>query len=374
MQVNWREIKWAKNSFAVLYAACEKSGITLQPVNSPERDITCYSLNSVNERVFRDEILHADCITIVGGPHASACYREVVKYADYVVVGEGEYTLPSLIRNIENNTGFIPPGVATKESYHPVDHCVYLNSYQPFSKVKGYIEITRGCPFGCSYCQTPRLFGRYMRHRSIDNIVKSAKAYKDLRFVSPNSFAYGSDGRHPRFDKFEKLLKALHSQNNVFCGTFPSEARPEFITHESLELINRYCKNRKVHFGAQSGSARILKLIHRGHTTEDVINAVELCREYDLVPIVDYIVGLPDATEEDQLATVEQIKWVARYGKVHAHYFTPLPGTPLAGKKPAELIPEVQRTLGKLSLNGRATGSWIEAGIRFYKDNENIKL
>ncbi|MEZ5334950.1 MAG: radical SAM protein [Methanolobus sp.] len=43
------------------------------------------------------------------------------------------------------------------------------------------LEISRGCPFRCRYCQTPRLFGNKMRHRSIDSIVKYAKYYRDLR-------------------------------------------------------------------------------------------------------------------------------------------------------------------------------------------------
>ena len=44
----------------------------------------------------------ADCLTIVGGPHATACPREVAGYADYVVVGEGEYTLPRLLEDLRD--------------------------------------------------------------------------------------------------------------------------------------------------------------------------------------------------------------------------------------------------------------------------------
>ena len=94
MQVNWREIPAARNSFAVLAAACEATGWHLRPVTQPEADITCYSLNSINEHRYRNEIADADCITIAGGPHATACWQDVAAYADYVVVGEGEYTLP----------------------------------------------------------------------------------------------------------------------------------------------------------------------------------------------------------------------------------------------------------------------------------------
>ena len=67
------------------------------PVDDPADDITCYSLNSINAAQYRDEIAAADCLTIVGGPHATACPDEVAEYADYVIVGEGEFTLPRLL-------------------------------------------------------------------------------------------------------------------------------------------------------------------------------------------------------------------------------------------------------------------------------------
>jgi hypothetical protein len=75
MQVNWRHIQAARNSFAILFAACEKEGVILRPVDSPAGDITCYSLNSLNAERYLPEIAAADCMTIVGGPHASACQR-----------------------------------------------------------------------------------------------------------------------------------------------------------------------------------------------------------------------------------------------------------------------------------------------------------
>jgi B12-binding domain/radical SAM domain protein len=364
MQVNWRTIKGTNNSYAALYAACELYGIHLEAVDEPAEDITCYSLNSVSEPHFREEIRDADCITVVGGPHATACHEEVCRYADYVVIGEGERTLPLLIEAIRNGDTTLPPGVATDECARSPDSCVWLEAFPPFSRVRGYIEISRGCPYGCAYCQTPRLFGRRMRHRSIDAIARHASCYRDARFITPNAFAYGSDGIHPRFDRLERLLKAL--DNNIYLATFPSEVRPEFITPESLDLVCRYCANNKVHFGAQSGSDRVLGKINRGHSVADVVDAVELCLEYGLVPIVDVIVGFPFETDDDQRSTLDLVTWVARHGKVHAHYFTPLPGTPLAGQQPRDLLPETQKTLGRLSLNGRVTGSWIAPEDRFF--------
>lgn len=368
MHVNWRVIRAAKNSYAALYAACKQHGHILHPAVQPRHDITCYSLNSLNADRYKDEIASAECITIVGGPHATARPDDVVEYADYCIVGEGEYTLPTLLSSLQHNTGKIPPaGVATKESFRPVDHCVWLNAYPPFSDVKGYIEMSRGCPFRCAYCQTPEIFGSQMRHRTIDQIAYFAQHYHDVRFVSPNAFAYGSDGRNPRFDKVKRLLSTL--KNEIYFGTFPSEVRPEFITETSLSLIHAYCANKRLHFGAQSGSDAVLRRLGRGHTVDDVICAVELCREWDLIPVVDVIVGFPFETDEDQRATTDLIRWIVRKGKVHAHYFIPLPGTPLADAQPRNLLPQTQKLLGKLALDGHVSGSWMDFKIRFFRQN-----
>ena len=369
MNVNWRQIHAARNSYAVLSAACEREGFSLRPVDQPAPDVTCYSLNSLNEPYYRDEIAEADCITIVGGPHATACPREVAEYADYVIVGEGEFTLPRLLTQLESGGDGKIPGVATAHFYQPVTSSVRLDAYPAFSEKQGYVEISRGCPFACGYCQTPQIFGHCMRHRSIGAIARYANRYEHARFVSPNAFAYGSDGIHPRWEKIEALFKQLH--HRIFFGTFPSEVRPEFVCAESLSLVNRYCTNTKLHFGVQSGSDPVLERLHRGHTVDDGIRAVELCNEYSITPVVDFIVGLPFETDEDQRATMDLIEWVARYGKVHVHRFMPLPGTPLAGTTARSLLPETEKICGKLALSGKLTGSWNDPEIRFFRHPSN---
>ncbi len=369
MQVNWRWIHAARNTYAVLSVACGCDGFSLKPVDTPAGDVTCYSINSLNEPLYRDEIATADCLTIAGGPHATACPREVSRYADYVVVGEGEYTLPRLLADLSQGGEGRVPGVMTRDFYEPARTSVRLDAYPAFGEMKGYVEITRGCPHACGYCQTPQIFGHCMRHRSIDEVARFADRHEQSRFVSPNAFAYGSDGRHPRWDKIEHLFRKCRRQ--IFFGTFPSEVRPEFVCTESLSLVVQYCANTKLHFGAQSGSDTVLAQLHRGHTAADVLRAVDLCRDYSLVPVVDFIVGLPFESDGDQLATLALIREVSRHGIIHAHRFIPLPGTPLAGTVARDLLPETEKILGNLALRGRLTGSWNDPAVRFFRRPSN---
>ncbi|MCX9010075.1 MAG: TIGR04013 family B12-binding domain/radical SAM domain-containing protein [Candidatus Methanoperedens sp.] len=307
-------------------------------------------------------------IFIAGGPHPSALPGETLAFFDYVVIGEGEETLPELIGVLQKGGDVSPVrGIAFKKDGSTVftgkREDVELDKYPPFDPdiMHSSIEISRGCPFNCAYCQTPQLFGHRMRHRSIDEIAKYAEHLRDIRFTSPNAFAYGSDGRRPRVEKIEALLSAL-PRRCIFFGTFPSEVRPEFINDRLLELVSDYCANTSLSMGGQSGSERVLDSIRRGHTVEDIILAVERCLAHDITPVVDFIFGLPGETEDDQLDTLRLIKWLtAKGGKVHSHYFMPLPGTALEDSPPSPLLRQVEKVIGELALHGKATGVWSKA-------------
>ena len=317
-------------------------------------------------------------IFIAGGPHPSAHPEETLRFFDYVVIGEGEETLPELIKILQEKGDISSVrGIAFKDRVFNNSPSIFengifftekreqvvLDRYPAFDikGVRSTIEITRGCPFSCAYCQTPQLFGHRMRHRSIDEIAKYAKYLKDVRFTSPNAFAYGSDGIHPRIEKIEALLKNL-PRKNIFFGTFPSEVRPEFINDRILELVSDYCANTTLSLGGQSGSQRILDLISRGHTVEDIIEGVEKCLQHSFMPVVDFIFGLPGETEDEQLDTLRLIQWITgKEGKVHSHYFMPLPGTEFEKSTPAPLSVQVEKTMGKLALLGKTTGVWSKA-------------
>lgn len=338
--------------------------------HKPEPGIMLYSFATAQAHEIYCEVsqaraLKVDAIFVAGGPHPSALPEEVLEHFDFVVIGEGEETLPELIEAIQ--CGRDPAhvlGIAYKLNgkirYTEKRHWVNLDSYPPFSQILAPIEISRGCPWGCTYCQTPRLFGSCMRHRSIPIIAEFARRHKDIRFTSPNSLAYGSDGRKPRLDKVEALLKTLAGQKKpIYFGTFPSEVRPEFVSPEALALITKYCANKSISLGGQSGSPAVLSRIGRGHGREEIESACELALEHGLVPQVDLIFGLPMESAEDQQMTLDLVRWIEGKGaKVRAHRFMPLPGTPLAGTRPATLSEEAEALLGSLALKGRLTGTW----------------
>ena len=277
-----------KNSYSI---AALLPLINADLAHKPEPGIMLYSFATAQAKeiymeVSRARAANVEAIFIAGGPHPSAMPEEVLEHFNFVVIGEGEETLPELIEAIENGRDpACVSGIAYKSQgivrFTEKRPSVDLDKYPPFAKILAPIEISRGCPWGCAYCQTPRLFGSCMRHRSISIIAQFARRHKDIRFTSPNSLAYGSDGRTPRLEKVGALLKALSEQKKpIYFGTFPSEVRPEFVSAPALELITKYCANKSISLGGQSGSPAVLCSIGRGHSRREIEEACELALEH----------------------------------------------------------------------------------------------
>ncbi|MFX1392604.1 MAG: TIGR04013 family B12-binding domain/radical SAM domain-containing protein [Promethearchaeota archaeon] len=318
-------------------------------------------------------------IFIAGGPHPTGDPLGTLRMGfDIAFIGEGEESLIEFFAKIKNYEDFRDiKGIAYLDDnnniiYTGKRNLIDLNKYPPFP-IKynrfGAIEITRGCPFFCYFCQTPYILGSYPRHRNIESICKYVRIMKkknltDIRFVSPNAFSYGStDGKNLNISKLEGLIikiKEITAPNGrIFLGTFPSEVRPEHVNEETLGLILKYASNDNIIIGAQSGSKRILDLCHRGHTVDDVFKAVELTLSKKIKANVDFIFGLPDETEEDIILTINMIKDLSKMGaKIHTHSFIPLPKTPFAKKKVSRINETIRETIKNLTSKGNAFGEW----------------
>ncbi len=315
---------------------------------------------------------------IAGGPHPTGDPIGTINLGfDLVVRGEGEGSFPEIIRRIKVGENYKSiRGIAFREGkdyvINPPAKKIDLNDYPPFAlkhRKFGPIEITRGCPWACRFCQTPYIFGVKVRHRNIENICKYVRVMKkekltDIRFISPNAFMYGSaNGKSVNINAIEKLLysirEALGPEGRIFFGTFPSEVRPESVCPEILELIKKFCNNDNLVIGAQSGSERILELIGRGHSVDDIRRAVKLTIEYGLKANVDFIFGLPGETEEDIRSTLKLIKELTDIGaRIHAHTFMPLVGTPFKNMPAGKITPMLKKELGKLASKGKLYGQW----------------
>jgi radical SAM superfamily enzyme YgiQ (UPF0313 family) len=160
----------------------------------------------------------------------------------------------------------------------------------------------------------------------------------------------------------EQLLYAVSSlmgRENTFFGSFPSEVRPGSVSPEALALVKKYSVNDNIVIGAQSGSPRMLDLIHRGHSVEEVLDTADMVVSAGMRCIVDFIFGMPGETPEDRDLTIKLIMQLAEMGAtINSHFFMPLPGTPLADSVMGVPDPETILFLERLTSEKVELGRW----------------
>jgi B12-binding domain/radical SAM domain protein len=364
----------------------------------PERLVLAYSFHTLNvPAVARQvEIIRqfaqrhgVEFTLLAGGPHASGDPAGTLRLGfDAALRGEGEAGLTAFLRAVDEGRswGDVPglvsgespaEGLADSADTSRLSSPVDLDEFAPFAarhRRFAPIEISRGCPWACRFCQTTFFLGGRMRHRSVAAVLHHAGVMRslgprELRFVSPNAFAYGSvDGRSPNPGWVERLLREavrIFGREHVYFGSFPSEVRPETVTPELVGLVRRLARNTNIVIGSQSGSDRLLAEIHRGHTVADVVRSVEVIVAGGLLPIVDFILGLPGEIPQDRRDTLDLMERLVGLGaQVHGHAFMPLPGTPFGGALPASIDEETRQFMLRLDGTGRQIGKWREQAER----------
>ncbi len=315
--------------------------------------------------------------SVIGGPHATGDPRGALEAGfDYCCVGEGEETIREMFELAASGRDAAVAGgvftmreggVAGERRRRAVD----LDEFDPLprrTRFPTYIEIGRGCMWGCAYCQTPRIFGRSERFRSPARIEETVSRYArwgmtDFRLLLPNALAYGSvRPGAPEPSALEEMLGRVRSScrgGRVFLGSFPSEVRPDYVTPEAVAVLREYVSNESIVIGGQSGSDRVLASVARGHTVDDVRRAVDVAKAGGFGVSVDLMLGFPAEGPADREATFDLAEELGGRGaRVNMHFLMPLPGTPLAGVRPAFLSGDERRRLDGLAQRGIVRGHW----------------
>ncbi|MCX8038329.1 MAG: TIGR04013 family B12-binding domain/radical SAM domain-containing protein [Candidatus Sumerlaeia bacterium] len=319
--------------------------------------------------------LRPNDLVLAGGPHSTAEDEAVLAAgADVVFRGEADRSFPQFVQAVVTGGNWRDcPGLTFRNAGQivrtPPPEPVALDEVRSrfqSPRLIGSLEITRGCPYGCGFCQTPRLWGRTPRHRSLESILDELPHYRHsgyVRFLSPNAF--GWQARRPAEPNVRAIVEMLeaararHPMLLLVFGLFPSEVRPDYVRRELVREIRPLVANRYLAVGAQSGSDRVLHNVGRGHTAADAFRAVETILAEGMGVLVDVLFGLPGETPADAALTRRFMERFAPSGvRFRVHVFTPLPGTPLAAAEPNALDGETRAFLDEMGRRGVVEGAW----------------
>ena len=216
--------------------------------------------------------------------------------------------------------------------------------------ITAFVSIMQGCNQFCTFCIVPYTRGRE-RCRNIEDIVAECRGLVDdgvkevtLLGQIVNSYGKREIGTKDGKSAFVQLIEAVHEINGLERIRFTSP-HPKGYGEDLVESYGRLPKLvENAHLPVQSGSDRMLKLMHRGYTRDRFVELVNKLRAVrpGIGVGTDIIVGFPGETEEDFEHTLSLCKQV-KFDNAFLFKYSKRRDTPAASmpdQLPEELIEE----------------------------------
>ena len=261
---------------------------------------------------------------VLGGVHPTLMPKECLsnEAVDYVVKGEGEYTIVELVKHVEDNT--VPENVrgllfkdANGDIIENEDRCAisdldalpvparHLIKNQKYTYPDALfspafpIITSRGCPGKCTFCSAAFLHGRKFRFRSAESVVDEIEMLiKD----------YGAKEIHVWDDNFVTNKKRVFAIRDEFKKrqlnitlSFPNGVRVDSINEDILSAL-KDMGTYSLGFGVESGSQEILDKVQKNITFEKIEKAFALAKKFKFEIWAFFLLGLPGETP----ATIQQ--------------------------------------------------------------------
>jgi tRNA-2-methylthio-N6-dimethylallyladenosine synthase len=208
-----------------------------------------------------------------------------------------------------------------------------------------WVTIQIGCDNSCAFCIVPAVRGAEISRpfaEIVDEVrVLAAQGVTEVTLLGQNVNSYGRDlqvasRREGDADArlrplFADLLQAVGQIDGIrrvrFTSPHPKDMRPE--TFAAMAATPAVCEH--LHYPLQSGSDRVLSLMHRGYTAARYLERLSSARATvaDLAVSTDIIVGFPGETDADFERTLE-VAAAAEYDYAYTFVFSPRDGTEAA--------------------------------------------
>jgi radical SAM superfamily enzyme YgiQ (UPF0313 family) len=278
-----------------------------------------------------DDYSDKKTVIIVGGADPTF-FPTGYEWADHIVRGEAEQWFADFL-------GYEVDYSDINSIPHPD------RSDFPGMKIRDFIS-SRGCGSACGYCYNSTWYKLFpdvqrIRVRKVDDVIK------EILHAQPEFVYYQDSCFGVNMNWMREFSKKYGQEVRV---PYHCHLRPEQCTEERvLALHDSNCVSVKI--ALETGSDRLRKLINRGKTNnEDAYKACRMLRKWDIAVIMQNILGLPTATMDEDLGTLEQnIRCRPSYSWVSI--FQPYPKTELADK---------------CEKNGWYQGDYSEIGDNFF--------
>jgi len=284
---------------------------------------------------------------VFGGIHATLFPRQILRkeFVDFVVMNEGEHPLAELSEFILKrkgnqeeikNLGYKKAG---KLLLNPLRNFVNLDDLPlpawdllPMEKYihqKFYakrvltLHTSRGCPWNCSYCYNQAVNFRRWRGMSAEKIIEQIEYLQSQYHITGFQFYDDEFDADPK--RVEKFCRLVLKRNLRIKWSHYSRIN---VADEKRLRLEKEAGCVFVEFGVESGSPRLLKLLNKQQTVNQVKKAFKICQKVGLQAGAMFMIGLPTETEEEMRQTQKLIASLAAFQTICTIYH-PYPGSPL---------------------------------------------
>ncbi|MDD5307218.1 MAG: radical SAM protein [Deltaproteobacteria bacterium] len=280
---------------------------------------------------------------VMGGPHVTFLPDEALLHCDYVLRGEAEDSIVELVEALRSGTGLLGIAGLSFRAGGTVHHnpdrsaptdldSVPLPDFglvQGSSALKGLsfkrcvpVQISRGCPHACTFCCVTPMFGRKVRVRPVEGVMREIEAYDprdDFIFFYDDNFA-----ADPAYAK--SLLRAMLASGRRF--RWSAQVRAEAAEDAELLGLMRDAGCEHVYVGFETTSDEALAAVRKGQTLEGMTRAVRAMHAHEITIHGMFVLGFDEDTFEGARKTCE---WAMREKLRTVQYLllTPLPGSRL---------------------------------------------
>lgn len=283
----------------------------------------------------------ADCFRgkvpiVLGGVHATTFPEEGLARVDMVVRGEGEYALRDILtkghkRGIFSSDRLVDINKTPLPARHLLNNEYYLNTRRKFPQDGWFlfvpwhakllsVMISRGCPWNCAFCHNVwrgMPFRIYNPERVVAELVRLERDFGLKYFIFRDDNIFSSKKR------IKQILQAIiNGQLKLKWG---ANARVDSLDDEIIDLAKQ-AGCRKLNFGFESGSQRLLNQLNKMTTIKKAMQTVRLCRKHKIQVSGSFIVGHPDENISDVITTQKMIRKL-KLDSIGVAMATPFPGT-----------------------------------------------